>query len=118
FSGKLDYASWEHGPERVSLYVDYKGLWGDTTPPARNLQLRGGAVLMKQNFGSTRAFVAICQPTKRKLAIASEYGPEELEQAEQECVHLAQIVHVPNQEANPGPEQCRYCRAKLICKVA
>src|SRR5260370_15868718 len=80
FSGKLDYAAWAHGPERVSVYIDYKALWGDTTPPAHNKQLRGGAVLMAQNFGSRRAFVAILQPTKRKIAIASEHGPEELEQ--------------------------------------
>src|SRR5271166_1712784 len=78
FSGKLDYAAFVHSHERVSLYIDYKTLWGNVTPPARNLQLRGGAVLMKQNFGSRRAFVAICQPTKRKFAIAAEYGAEEL----------------------------------------
>src|SRR5271166_6184100 len=78
FSGKLDYAAFVHSHERISLYIDYKTLWGNVTPPARNLQLRGGAVLMKQNFGSRRAFVAICQPTKRKFAIAAEYGAEEL----------------------------------------
>src|SRR5271165_507372 len=64
FSGKLDFCAWSNGHERVSLYVDYKSLWGDTTPPPHNLQLRGGAVLMKQDFGSRRAFVAICQPNK------------------------------------------------------
>src|SRR5271165_3386386 len=119
FSGKLDYAAFaDRRHERVSLYIDYKAMWGDVTPPARNLQLRGGAVLMKQNFRSHRAFVAICQPAKHKIAVAAEYGPEELEQAEQECVKIVERAMAPDSQPQPGPEQCRYCRAKLICKVA
>jgi len=120
FSGKLDYAAFaDRRHERVSLYIDYKAMWGDVTPPARNLQLRGGAVLMKQNFRSHRAFVAICQPAKHKIAVAAEYGPEELEQAEQEIVAIVErSLNGTDYLAIPGPEQCRYCRAKLICKVA
>ena len=119
FSGKLDYSAFDYSHERVSLYIDYKAMWGDVTPPAHNLQLRGGAVLMKQNFRSHRAFVAICQPAKHKIAVAAEYGPEELEQAEQEIVAIVErSLNGTDYLAIPGPEQCRYCRAKLICKVA
>ena len=120
FSGKLDFSAWAHSQERVAVYFDDKALWGETTPPAHNMQLRGGAVLLKQSFGSRRVFVAILQPTKRKFAIAAEYGPEELEQAEQECVKLVERATGLHHSGapTPGPEQCRYCRAKLICKVA
>jgi len=120
FSGKLDFAAWAHSTERVSLYIDYKSLWGETTPPAHNMQLRGGAVLMKQNFGSRRAFVAIVQPTKHRYALAAEYGPEDLDLAEYECQDLIRksIEYGNSQFATPGPEQCRYCIGKLICEVA
>jgi Protein of unknown function (DUF2800) len=83
-----------------------------------NLQLRAYAVLTWFH-GINNSFVAIVQPRapfEERITIA-KYTPEDIEDSREQ---IKSIVRASEKEDAPliaGEEQCRYCKAKLICSA-
>lgn len=118
FSGKPDTVFILDDELKTAVVPDYKLGFMRAPRAATNLQLRGQAVLVWQNYGSRRVFPAIIQPRKNRWADPVEYGLPELSEAREEVLELMQAIHDPNAQANPSAEACRWCAAKLICKAA
>lgn len=118
FSGKPDMVAILDDEFKTAIVPDYKLGFMRAPRAANNLQLRGQAVLVWQNYGSRRVFPAIIQPRKNRWADPVEYGLPELTEAREEVLDLMRDIHDPAAQANPSAEACRWCAAKLICKVA
>lgn len=83
-----------------------------------NLQLRAYAVLVYDARTPTRrVFVSITQPRlaySQRITIA-EYFEEDIEASRVEIQKILERAGHDRAKLVAGEEQCRYCRAKLIC---
>lgn len=84
-----------------------------------NLQLRVYSVLMwDANYPRLeRIFVSITQPRlpyDERITLA-EYKPEDIEKAREEITFILAKANKPDAPLIAGEEQCRYCKAKMIC---
>jgi hypothetical protein len=84
-----------------------------------NLQLRAYAVLIYDNskVKPNRVFVSITQPRapySERITLA-EYSPEDIEKARDEIKAILEDAAEGDAPLIAGEEQCRYCKAKMIC---
>lgn len=116
FSAKLDFAAIGG---QTALVIDYKTSRGEVTESARNLQLRSQAVLLwiKMRRAAEAICTAIVQPLAGKPELC-RYGPDDLQAAEQELVHILDATEQPGAPLRAGEKQCRFCSAQLKCPAA
>jgi PD-(D/E)XK nuclease superfamily len=118
FSGKFDLVASAPNSD-LALVIDWKTGWGDQVEPARNLQLRAGAVLFKrENPRIKRAICTLITPgTKYDPA---EYDADALAQAQQHLLRLIETANDPEAPLIPSRSACQYCpaAANLSCPVA
>ncbi len=119
FTGQPDMVTVLDDEYRTAIAPDYKlGFLRAPLAPV-NLQLRGQALIIWQNYGSKRVFGSIIQPRTDRWSEPVEYGLPELREAREEIlVGLMPRIHSPEAKANPSAEACRWCAAKLFCKAA
>lgn len=99
---------------RQGLVVDYKTGRIPVEPAEANAQLRALAVLLVHNYALEKVFTSIIQPRCTPPFSIAEYQLDELRMAEEEiCGVIGQTDRAT--EVSPGEDQCRYCRAKIIC---
>ncbi len=118
FSGQPDLVVLLDDEYRTSIIPDFKLGFLRAPASATNLQLRGAAVAVWQNYGSRRSFVSIIQPRVDKWSQPALYELGDLQQARGEIKDLMSSIHSPNAVANPSAEACRHCAAKSVCKAA
>lgn len=82
-----------------------------------NLQLRAYAVLVSEYMAAGRVFVSITQPRlsyDERITLA-EYNADDIAASRLEIAEILKRSADPKAKLVPGDEQCRYCKAKLIC---
>ena len=84
-----------------------------------NLQLRVYAVLTYdwQEKKVERIFTSISQPRlpyEERITL-SEYGREHIEESREQIHEILEAASKEDAPLHAGEEQCRYCKAKLIC---
>jgi hypothetical protein len=106
------------GGRRVALVVDLKSGFAVVERAELNLQLRGYAILVVDNYAVDTVYVAILQPRlwspSERITLA-RYEKDDFEQAR---TQIAAILDASEREDAPlkaGEEQCRFCKAKLTC---
>ncbi len=115
FSGKPDFVGIDG---KRALVIDYKTGYLETIEASRNLQLRALAVLVAENHGVDDISVAIVQPNLSPGYSIARYTSKDLEVAKSQLLKLLDEVNDEDAVANPGEKQCRYCKAKPVCKEA
>ena len=101
-----------------ALVIDYKTGYLETLEASQNLQLRTLAVLVAANHDVTEVSVAIVQPNIRPGYSIARYDERDLDLAERQLRKILDAAQDENAVANPGEKQCRYCKAKPVCKEA
>lgn len=83
-----------------------------------NLQLRAYAVLVADNAkGTNRVFVSITQPRvsfNERITLA-EYTQDDIAKSKSQISLILMRSNGPDAPLVAGEEQCRYCKAKLVC---
>jgi Protein of unknown function (DUF2800) len=82
-----------------------------------NLQLRAYAVLVSDYVTVQRIFVSITQPRlpyDERITLA-EYKPDDVAASRDEIAGILKASADPKAKLVAGEEQCRYCKAKMIC---
>jgi hypothetical protein len=102
----------------AALVADLKsGFMGEESAD-ENLQLRGYALLVGDNYKKLeRIFVALLQPKRprsEKITLA-EYGLLDIVRSRKQIYGIIEASEKPDAPLVAGEEQCRFCRAKLIC---
>ncbi len=116
FSGKPDYIAIDGSR---ALVIDYKTGYLETISADKNLQLRSIAVLVKKNFPDVKEInVSIIQPNLEPGYTIAKYKDVDLDVAEKQIIKIIDAAMVEDADANPGEKQCRYCKAKPVCKEA
>jgi len=115
FSGKPDLVAIN---EDRALVIDYKTGYLETIEASRNMQLRALAVLVASNHDVTEVSVAIVQPNIKPGYSIARYDERDLDLAERHLRQLLDEAQAEDAVANPGEKQCRYCKAKPVCKEA
>ena len=107
-------------PDLVMYYddarvvIDRKFGYNVVTRAELNLQLRVYAVI---TAGEGDCYVAIVQPRvsfDERITIA-KYTPEDIEDARKQIATILARSEHPDAQLYPGEDQCRYCKAKLMC---
>lgn len=107
-------------PDRVYFYegarlvIDRKFGYNVVTSADLNLQLRVYAVI---TAGEGDCYVAIVQPrapADHRITIA-RYTPEDIDDARMEIASILKDSNRPDALLFAGEDQCRYCKAKLVC---
>jgi len=101
-----------------ALVIDYKTGYLETLEASQNLQLRSLAVMVARNHNVEEVSVAIVQPNIRPGYTVARYDEIDLEIAERQLRKILDDANDENAVANPGEKQCRYCKAKPVCKEA
>jgi hypothetical protein len=101
-----------------ALVIDYKTGYLETLEASQNLQLRTLAVLVAANHNVTEVNVAIVQPNIKPGYSIARYDATDLEIAERQLRKILAAAQDVNAVATPGEKQCRYCKAKPVCKEA
>jgi hypothetical protein len=101
-----------------ALVIDYKTGYLETLEASQNLQLRTLAVLVAANHDVNEVSVAIVQPNIRPGYSIARYDERDLDLAERQLRKILDDAQDENAVANPGEKQCRYCKAKPVCKEA
>jgi|TARA_Y100000310_G_scaffold283472_1_gene305462 hypothetical protein len=101
-----------------ALVIDYKTGYLETIEASQNLQLRTLAVLVAKNHLVTDVSVAIVQPNIKPGYSIARYDERDLDLAERELRQTLDDARDVNALVNPGEKQCRYCKAKPVCKEA
>lgn len=99
-----------------ALIQDYKSLVGDVEESPRNEQLRDLAVMVWRSHGLDEVYVAINQPWISRSPEPCLYTKEDLARAEQEMWERVRKSNDPNAPRVAGAIQCKWCKAKSICK--
>lgn len=114
--GHTDF--WRYwGGIKALLIIDKKFGYKVVTPAVANLQLRGYAMAGAQRWDSDYVVVAVTQPRlsfDERLTLAI-YSREDLARAKGELVDILDKNSDPEAPLIAGEDQCRYCKAKLIC---
>lgn len=101
------------------LLYDFKFGYDEPISATRNLQMRGYAVLVAENYPEiTEITVAIIQPRIRPEVSLAKYESSDLKQARQEVESILNRAYAPGARRQPGPVQCKYCKAKPVCPEA
>ena len=101
-----------------ALVIDYKTGYLETLEASQNLQLRTLAVMVARNHNVDEVSVAIVQPNIKPGYSIARYDEIDLEIAERQLIKIINDANDENALANPGEKQCRYCKAKPVCKEA
>ncbi|MGB0644654.1 MAG: DUF2800 domain-containing protein, partial [Akkermansiaceae bacterium] len=102
-----------------ALLYDYKTGYLEPMEARRNLQMRGYAVLVAENFPDiTQITTAIIQPRIRPEVSLAQYDQSDLKTARQEVLAILDRAYAPGARRQPGPIQCQYCKAKAKCPEA
>lgn len=100
------------------LVIDKKFGFKEVTPAESNYQLRCYACGGAEMFPKTEnVVVAITQPRlpyEQRITMAC-YSKDDIAAAREEIFAIRSACREPDAPLVPGPEQCRYCKAKLIC---
>ena len=112
-SGQADVI-WRH--ELTALILDFKSLTGTIEEAPSNLQLRDLAVLEYHNNGSECIGVAIVQPLVTHSPTICVYDAAALKQSAVEMFQRIRASNDPNARRIPGETQCKFCKAKTICR--
>ncbi len=111
FSGKCDVILIKGS---TALVIDYKTGRIPVEPAETNWQLKGYAVLTKQNWKVDTVFVSIVQPYCGNPTI-HKYNKAELTKAQRQVSALVRKANSDAPKLNPGESQCKYCKAKALC---
>lgn len=114
-SGTPDFVRCYAGSTNV-LVVDRKFGYNVVERAELNLQLRTYAVLTALHL-TQASFVAIIQPRAaydERITIA-KYTADDLMASEAQILAILEASDKEDALLVPGEEQCRYCKAKLIC---
>lgn len=103
----------------VLVVIDKKFGFKEVTPATSNYQLRVYACAgWEQLSGDLKSVVvAITQPRlpyEQRITMA-HYADSDIAAAREEIVAIREYTREPDAPLIPGEEQCRYCKAKLIC---
>ena len=116
FSGQFDGMVIDG--HRAILY-DYKTGFLEPEVATHNLQMRSLAVLVQFNYQDiTDITTAIIQPRIRPEISLAQYDAGDLEKARVEVKAILDRAYTPGARRQPGPIQCKYCRAKATCPEA
>lgn len=100
-----------------ALILDYKTGSADVPESPKNEQLRDLAVMVWRTLvGVEDVIVAIIQPLETWSPELCRYDKASLERAEQEMWDRVRKSNDPNAPRVAGDLQCRYCRARSVCK--
>jgi len=105
-------------PRKTALVNDLKSGFAAVERAELNLQLRGYAVLVGDTEPVERVYVSILQPrlwSHRDRVTLARYEAEDLSRARDEVYGIIAATEAPDAPLRAGEEQCRYCRAKLLC---
>src|SRR5581483_195142 len=101
------------------IIIDKKFGFKEVTPASSNPQLRTYAIGGYEKWAPENIVVAITQPRleyERRLTMAC-YTAKDIEFARAELSSIRAASRRDDAPLVPGEEQCRYCKAKLICKA-
>lgn len=101
------------------IIVDKKFGFKIVTPAASNDQLRTYAIGGYAEWGAENIAVAITQPRlpfEERITLAC-YTSKDIEFAIAELTNIRAVSRREDAPAVPGEDQCRYCRAKVICEA-
>lgn len=112
-SGKPDVV---HIYGQEAICIDWKCGRNEVAESPRNLQLRDLAVLVAVNYGVSKVHVAIIQPWVTMTPEVCTYELEDLLAAKAALIERVKASNAPDAKRVPGEEQCKYCRAKGVCK--
>lgn len=112
-SGKPDVV---HIYGQEAICIDWKTGRNEAPESPRNLQLRDLAVLVAVNYGVRKVHVAIIQPWVTMTPEVCTYELEDLLAAKAALIERVKASNAPDAKRVPGEEQCKYCRAKGVCK--
>jgi hypothetical protein len=105
---------------KAALVVDLKSGFAVVEAAELNLQLRGYAVLVDENFEVDDIYVAILQPRlwspPERITLA-HYDKKDIEQARRQIVDIIEGSEEKDAPLKAGESQCRFCKAKLNCKA-
>lgn len=100
------------------VIIDKKFGFKEVTPATSNYQLRTYACAGAEKFKTLMdCVVAITQPRlpyEQRITMA-HYSIEDIAAAREEIFAIHEASAAVDAPLIPGPEQCRYCKAKLIC---
>jgi hypothetical protein len=102
---------------RLLVIIDRKFGYRETTPAAANYQLRTYAIAGFEEWDVDNVVVAITQPRlpfEQRVTLAA-YNVDDIAAAEDELVAIRKASAQPDAPLIAGEDQCRYCKAKLIC---
>ena len=123
--GTPDFARYymaDSGNRITALVIDRKFGFNVVERAELNLQLRAYAVLA-YDFADARrclpkeVYVAIVQPRApydERITLAN-YFPTDIEAATEQIFGILKESNRPEAQLVAGEEQCRYCKAKMIC---
>lgn len=115
-SGHCDL--WRYWPTSKLLAInDKKFGYKVVTPAVANLQLRSYAVAGSQRWDSEHVVTGVIQPRlpfEERLTMAA-YSRDDIGKSLDELTWILQAARQPNAPLVAGEEQCRYCKAKMLC---
>lgn len=105
---------------RKGLVIDYKTLYGEQAEAENNMQLRTLAVLLDTNYPGEfdEISVALIHPNIFPTFSGWSFDVGEIQAFRAEVEALALEAVKANQPLTPGEKQCKFCRAKALCKAA
>jgi hypothetical protein len=83
-----------------------------------NLQLRGYAVITSENYDVDRVYASILQPrmwNPSDRVTLAQYDENDLIKAAKQINEIIDRTEDPKAPLIAGEDQCRFCKAKLIC---
>lgn len=98
-----------------ALILDYKTARSEVAEPNTNQQLRDLAVLASIRWPVTEVTVSIVQPFAQRSP-PCVYDEKDLQRALRDMRNRVRQSNNPISPRIAGEKQCRYCRAKSICK--
>lgn len=100
-----------------ALVLDVKSLAGEVAESPANLQLRDQACLFDMNNAAlTEIGVAIVQPLMTHSPEICVYSRADLMKARTEMYLRVEASNRADAPRVPGPVQCKFCRAKGVCR--
>jgi hypothetical protein len=104
-------------PIRLLVVIDKKFGFKEVTPATANYQLRHYAAAGAGKLEANTVVVAITQPRlpyEQRITMA-RYEIDDIAAARDEILSIVAASREPDAPLIPGPEQCRYCKARLVC---
>lgn len=116
FPGHCD--RWRYYPAaKVLVIIDKKFGFKEVTPAASNLQLRSYAVMGSELRDCAHVAVAITQPRLRyeQRVTMAAYDRYDIQKSRAQLLSVFDAAKDPDAPLTAGEEQCRYCKAKIVC---